>query len=112
MAAAADDEAARDIVREGARQLARLVSALLDRLDFAEGEARVVPFGGLLGNDVYLAAFREAVMQAAPQATILAAPSPAIVGAVVLAAQLTGTALSSEAIVRLTREVRRRLCGA
>lgn len=111
VAAAADDEAARDIVREGTRQLARLVSALLGRLDFADGEVRVVPFGGLLGNAVYLAAFRDAVMQAAPQATILAAPSPAVVGAVILATQLAGTPLGPEAIARLTAEVRRRLCG-
>lgn len=108
VATAADDDAAREIVREGAHQLSRLVVALLERLNFGDGDVNVVPFGGLLGNEVYLEAFQQAVARVAPQVRIIVAPSPAIIGAVVLAAQSAGKPLRPEAMERLTSELKKR----
>ncbi len=106
--ASADDAAARDIVREGARQLACLVAALLSRLDFGVGDVTIVPSGGLLGNPAYRDAFRDEVAKVAPCAQLMGSPAPPLVGAVILAAQAAGTPLNREAVARLTADVRRR----
>lgn len=108
IAAASDDEAARGIVREGARQLARLVVAIMSRLDFGGGDLALVPAGGLLGNPAYQTPFREEVNKVAPLAQIMNSPAPALVGAAVLAAQAAGMPLTREAVTRLTAEIQRR----
>ena len=108
LAAAADDEVARVIVREGARQLARVASALVARLAFAESPVTVVAAGGLLGNETYSDPFREELAKAVPRHRLVANPPPPIVGAAVLAAHLGGTPLSAQAIVSLAADYRRR----
>ncbi len=106
--ASADDDAARVIVREGARQLARLVAALLSQLDFGVGDVAIVPAGGLLDNPAYREPFRDEIAKIAPCAQLMNSPAPALVGAVLLAAQTAGMPLTREAGTRLASEVQRR----
>ena len=106
--ASVDDDAARGIVWEGARQLARLVDAILSQLDFGAGDVAIVPAGGLLGNPAYREPVRDEIAKIAPCAQLMNSSAPALVGAVVLAAQTAGTPLTREAVARLAAEVRSR----
>lgn len=98
LAAAEDGDAvAVALMREGARQLARMAAALDDPLDFEGGTIPVVPAGGLLSNPAYLEAFRDALAQTGHPFQLVKNPAPPIAGAAFLAADMGGMPLSPDA---------------
>jgi len=102
LAAAEDgDKVAMALVVEGAHQLARMASALVEPLDFGGDPISVVPAGGLLSQAAYLAAFRAALEKTGHPFNLVELPVPPIGGAVFLAADLAGIVLTDEARRRI-----------
>lgn len=104
LATAEDDSVAAAILAEGARQLGRLVTAVLSRLDFPpEEHVSVVPAGGALSHPRYQAAFAAELARVSARCALVTHPEPPIVGAVLLAAEAAGQPLSEAARQRLAK---------
>ncbi len=102
LATAEDDPVAAAILAEGARQLGRLVTAVMSRLDFStEQSVRVVPAGGALSHPRYQAAFAAELARVSQRCSLVVHPGAPILGAVFLAGEVAGRPLSEAARQRL-----------
>jgi N-acetylglucosamine kinase-like BadF-type ATPase len=92
------DWKALEILEEAGYELGRLGSAIIKRLGMGEDEFVVVPFGGVFRGDVVLRTFKETIRAAASRAKIVETKFEPEVGAVLLALDDIGIAISDQII--------------
>lgn len=95
-AAQQGDEVALDLLRQGASDLAQIVSAVADKLHYSGGRCELALVGGLFNaGDVVLSPLHVAIQNRLPDCRILFAELPPASGAALLALKSLGISLSS-----------------
>jgi N-acetylglucosamine kinase-like BadF-type ATPase len=96
------DSAAVNILNEAGVELGRLGTAVIRRLGMEQDAFAAVPFGGVfrIGEPV-LGSFRETILAAAPDATVVLPRFEPVVGAVLLALHEIGVEIDAEVIAAL-----------
>ena len=94
------DEVARDIVRRGVDELARMVQAVVGNLGMMDARVPLVFTGGLSMNKAYRDELELTVDNRAENVALVEAKMPPVLGAALLALELSG-ALQPEAVASL-----------
>jgi len=98
-AARQGDGQALEILRKAGYELGRLGVAIIKRLEMAQDEFVVVPFGGVFrAGELVLRSFRETILGTAPRARVVKPPFEPVVGAVLLALNEIGVAVDRRII--------------
>jgi N-acetylglucosamine kinase-like BadF-type ATPase len=101
-AAHQEDDVALDLLRQGACDLAQMVSTVADKLHFTGESCELALVGGLFNaGDVVLSPLRVAIQDRLPECRILFAELPPASGAALLALKNLGISLSSTQTVKL-----------
>ena len=96
------DQAALDSLRQGASDLAQIVGAVADKLQFPDGNCELALVGGLFNaGDIVLSPLRLAIQNRLPECRILLAELPPASGAALLALKNIGVSLSSGQTAKL-----------
>ena len=89
--AAGGDAVAQEVIRWNAQELAESTKAVIRQLDLQGKPFEIVLIGSLFNaGEIYLAPFRERVLDFAPEAELVRLSVPPVVGAVLLGAEAAG----------------------
>jgi len=103
-AARQGDWRAREILQQAGWELGRLATAIIERLNMADEEFVVVPFGGVFkAGDLILRAFRETIITTAPKASVIRPRFEPAVGAMLLALREIGVTIDGKVIAALEK---------
>lgn len=103
-AAASGDAVARSIIDRGVEELAAMVAAVAAQLDFQSTMDRipVTVTGGLTNaRTAFLEPLRKAIERRIPRAAVLEPMLPPVLGAALLAIEMTGTPVGPNVVARL-----------
>ena len=101
-AARQGDWRAREILQQAGWELGRLATAIIERLNLADDDFVVVPFGGVFkAGDLILRTFRETIIATAPKASVIRPRFEPEVGAILLALREIGVTIDDKVIAAL-----------
>jgi N-acetylglucosamine kinase-like BadF-type ATPase len=101
-AARQGDWRAREILQAAGGELGRLATAIIERLNMADDDFVVVPFGGVFkAGDLILRTFRETIIATAPKTSVIRPRFEPEVGAMLLALRAIGVTIDGEVIAAL-----------
>ncbi|HTO94483.1 MAG TPA: BadF/BadG/BcrA/BcrD ATPase family protein [Bacteroidota bacterium] len=103
--AAAGDGVARRVLAEGARELARMVATVAERLQFSGKEFPVTMTGGLVDRPGhYRSMIEREILASAPGVQIVSPALPPVLGAALIALEAAGVPITPQLLARMRSE--------
>ncbi len=105
--AQAGDKVARNIIRQGAEELSRMVEAVARKLQFAESDCQITFAGGLTQSSFYMQHIETAIKHRVPKSVLRPPELPPVIGAAILAMETAHIPLTEKVLANLKSEERK-----